>query len=258
MEHKINETIAVHRRALGLTQEQLGAKLGVSGQAVSKWEKGESMPDILLLPELCDIFGVTVDKLLGHKTNESRNIMQEFCAMARREGRTKTLLDALGSLFNDVGANHGGENTQISPDNIRIYNGAQGSSGEGMGFLLSGSAAQQELRSLNTADAADFLRPLGDKTTLDLLRHTSFDRAVTSTELCEAVGIDMETVECILFALMKRNILCFDTDPSGKRGYLQAHGMPGVYMALAGCAQANFGGELRGNLWMTRLADRKS
>lgn len=60
----INEKISELRKAAGITQEQLGAKLGVSGQAVSKWEKGESMPDILLLPDLCKLLGTSADDLL--------------------------------------------------------------------------------------------------------------------------------------------------------------------------------------------------
>lgn len=60
----INEKISDLRKAKGLTQEALGAKLGVSGQAVSKWEKGESLPDILLLPDLCKLLGTSADDLL--------------------------------------------------------------------------------------------------------------------------------------------------------------------------------------------------
>lgn len=60
----IHEKISDLRKRAGLTQEALGAKLGVSGQAVSKWEKGESMPDILLLPELCKLLGTSADNLL--------------------------------------------------------------------------------------------------------------------------------------------------------------------------------------------------
>jgi len=69
----IHERISMHRKAAGLTQEQLGAKLGISGQAVSKWEKGDSLPDILLLPELCDIFGITTDDLLRDQPREVVN-----------------------------------------------------------------------------------------------------------------------------------------------------------------------------------------
>ncbi len=247
MEYRINQTIAAHRREMGLTQEQLGVQLGVSGQAVSKWEKGESMPDILLLPDLADIFGITVDELLGHKHDIAHDVMAEFCALARREGRTKTLLDALGALFNDVGINYGGVNTEFAPDEIRV------SDDEGMGFILSGNSVQEKLRTLSAADTEYFLQPLTDGRVLSVLRHTFLDRAVTKDELCTTTEIDEDTMDSLLLTLMKRNILCFDTDPTGKRGYLHTHNMVGVYMILAGCAHTDFGGNLRGNLWMTRL-----
>jgi len=59
------------RLAASMTQEQLAQKLGVSAQAVSKWESGTNMPDILLLPELSVIFGVSIDDLFD-LTDEKR------------------------------------------------------------------------------------------------------------------------------------------------------------------------------------------
>lgn len=64
MKTAIHEKICELRKAKGMTQEQLGANLGVSGQAVSKWEKGESLPDILLLSDLCKLLGISADQLL--------------------------------------------------------------------------------------------------------------------------------------------------------------------------------------------------
>lgn len=49
----------------GLTQDELGNRLGVSAQAVSKWERQIACPDIMLLPELAVIFGVTLDELFA-------------------------------------------------------------------------------------------------------------------------------------------------------------------------------------------------
>ena len=55
------------RRSKNMTQETLAQKLAVTAQAVSKWERGESMPDISLLPRLAGIFGVSIDSLFGSK-----------------------------------------------------------------------------------------------------------------------------------------------------------------------------------------------
>lgn len=60
-----------------LTQEQLAEKLGVSGQAVSRWETGATYPDVMLLPEMAEMFGVLVDDLFrpspkGYENNARR------------------------------------------------------------------------------------------------------------------------------------------------------------------------------------------
>jgi DNA-binding XRE family transcriptional regulator len=61
------EIIANRRKALGLTQEGLAQKLGVTNQAVSKWESGQSCPDLALLPRIADLFGITIDELFGRE-----------------------------------------------------------------------------------------------------------------------------------------------------------------------------------------------
>ncbi len=70
MEQTIGKRIMKHRKRLGLTQDQLAEKLGVTAQAVSKWENNQSCPDITMIPQLADIFGITTDQLLG-RTEES-------------------------------------------------------------------------------------------------------------------------------------------------------------------------------------------
>ena len=61
----MGKKIRALREKEGLTQEQLAEKLGVSPQAVSKWENDQSCPDISILPELAKILGVSTDELLG-------------------------------------------------------------------------------------------------------------------------------------------------------------------------------------------------
>ncbi len=62
---RVGMRIADHRRRLDLSQEELAAKLYVTRQAVSKWEKGASVPSIDLLCELSRVFGVTPTEILG-------------------------------------------------------------------------------------------------------------------------------------------------------------------------------------------------
>jgi len=65
MNLKIGENIRFLRRKAGITQEELAGALNISFQSVSKWERGETLPDLLLLPALANFFAVTTDELLG-------------------------------------------------------------------------------------------------------------------------------------------------------------------------------------------------
>lgn len=66
-----SENVKRLRKERDLTQEALSDFLGVSFQAVSKWERGESYPDIEILPEIAGFFGISVDDLLGVNRAES-------------------------------------------------------------------------------------------------------------------------------------------------------------------------------------------
>lgn len=69
--------IRYYRELLGIEQKELGAKLNIVGNAVSNWENGRGRPDINLIPEICDILGITLyelfdidDPLLRHTKRE--------------------------------------------------------------------------------------------------------------------------------------------------------------------------------------------
>ena len=64
MDH-IGQKIKELRKKADLTQDRLAEMLGVSAQAVSKWEVGSASPDLSLIAPLCRVFGVTADELLG-------------------------------------------------------------------------------------------------------------------------------------------------------------------------------------------------
>lgn len=66
-QNPIAEHIRAERCWCGYTQEELAGRLGVTKAAVSKWECGQSAPDIALLPKLASLFSVTLDELLGYE-----------------------------------------------------------------------------------------------------------------------------------------------------------------------------------------------
>lgn len=70
MEIKIGSKIRGLRKKCGLTQEQLAERIGVSFQAVSKWENDIALPDITLVPVIAQYFGVSTDELLSYDSAE--------------------------------------------------------------------------------------------------------------------------------------------------------------------------------------------
>ena len=65
---ELPEKILQFRKALGLSQEQLAEQVGVSRQSISKWETGQSVPDLDKLVALSRVFGISTDELLGNES----------------------------------------------------------------------------------------------------------------------------------------------------------------------------------------------
>ena len=72
---QIGKRISEFRKAKDMTQYELADKLSISFQAVSNWERGNSMPDISKLPELAEIFGVTIDDIIGHNNTVLHDVI---------------------------------------------------------------------------------------------------------------------------------------------------------------------------------------
>ena len=78
---RIGECILNYRKEHRLTQGEFGELLGVSTQAVSKWEREICYPDIFLLPAISDLIGISIDEMMGkkcclcvHKSNACQEI----------------------------------------------------------------------------------------------------------------------------------------------------------------------------------------
>lgn len=74
----IGKVISSKRKEKGITQEELANQLGVSKPAVSKWESGQSYPDIILLPELAAFFHISVDQLIGYEPQMAKEDVRKL------------------------------------------------------------------------------------------------------------------------------------------------------------------------------------
>ena len=101
---KIGKFIAECRKNVNLTQMQLAEKLNITDKAVSKWERGISMPDSSIMLELCDIIGISVNELLsGEKiimeNNEEKN-KELLLEMAKEiEKKNKTIWSSMWAIM---------------------------------------------------------------------------------------------------------------------------------------------------------------
>lgn len=74
---QVGGKIAELRKSHNMTQLELADKLGISFQAVSNCERGNSMPDISKLPEIAELFSVSIDEILGKRNGLLTEILQD-------------------------------------------------------------------------------------------------------------------------------------------------------------------------------------
>lgn len=106
----MKEQIAFLRKQKGLTQEELAKVLGVTNQAVSKWESGQNFPDIQLLPDMAELFEVSVDELLGCNSEKGLgdiclNLKDYFAALPEMESFENVF--RLAALLHEIAVTDG-------------------------------------------------------------------------------------------------------------------------------------------------------
>lgn len=202
----INEKIRELRKAKGLTQEALGARLGISGQAVAKWEKGESMPDILLLTDLCKLLGTSADTLLEVPSQKAiSDGLVHVNVMDESSHSSKMSFELNGTDY----AKH-----CMTLDHSEVA------------WYLSVLTNENTFRVLCAI-------PIEEKT----------DAAVTQAEICAATGLSESEVAKSLRVLLKRDLICEveGEERSATSDFVELRylhnsvEMVGIYMALAGC-----------------------
>lgn len=74
----IHKIIADKRKEKGITQEELAAYIGITKASVSKWETGQSYPDITFLPLLASYFNISIDELISYKPQMEQEDIKEL------------------------------------------------------------------------------------------------------------------------------------------------------------------------------------
>ena len=98
----ISKNIVMLRRRKGITQAELAQSLNYSDKAVSKWERGESLPDIAVLKAIADMFGVTVDYLISDEhpnEDDSAEIEAEMLALKQKKHRMHSVITGMSVLL---------------------------------------------------------------------------------------------------------------------------------------------------------------
>ena len=72
MKNHLAERLRMLRCQCGLTQQQVANSLSLTVQAISKWETGKNLPDIALLPDIADLYGVSIDALFRDSSEKGR------------------------------------------------------------------------------------------------------------------------------------------------------------------------------------------
>ncbi len=195
---KLNEQIAFLRRQRNMTQEELASALGVTNQAVSKWESSQCCPDIQLLPALAKLFEVSIDELMGYKEVDTfdnvylkiKSLFQSSPeeTVFRNAFRLSILLHEAactrgykGYIPWDADKNHGleerphrwGYSACSEPEGTTVYTGN--------GIFIADGAIYQSPTPSQLRDLYMFLEGLADKTVLKVL-YTLYDMTVNDLD----------------------------------------------------------------------------
>ena len=140
----LGRRIALLRRQKGLTQEALAEQLGISAQAVSKWENDQSCPDIGLLPQLANILGISVDTLLKGEQKQSEPSVRLLPPEER-----KALNDMMLRVLVD---SHDGDRVRVNLPMARVQAALE------MGTQLPQFEGSTALKSIDLAQIVELVR----------------------------------------------------------------------------------------------------
>ncbi len=245
------EKLRGHRKKLGMTQEEVAEKVGVSPQAISKWESGDCLPDCFNLKAISDIYKISADVLLETESNgdidavasKIEQLGTEFIwATANFDRYNTNLRQELGEdlwkmwkglYFAEVGNREKQEESK-NQGNLRII----GSFGTKI-WDDSGVACVVKSSLINSLspfgkDTIEVMQALCSEEGQKLILALRCDAPTSKQELIEKVSIDLSHLNELLLLFTENRIIEFIADNrSENRGYsLSGHCGIASYMVL--------------------------
>ena len=230
MNKTIGEKILELRKARSLTQEKLGEQLGISSQAVSKWENGDSMPDILVLPQLCEILGISIDTLLEvPHTLKKEGIMKAFREYSKDKevGTPRALFEAFSYCASTTDEPHTGVGIKLGDDFIQIFDVI------GAGFVISSKEYVDSVLNYDIDAITSYFSVFADKKNMSVIKELSISVIYTKKELLEKTKLPLDELNSILLQLMEKRICAFGNNDKGETGYI-LHENPTYMLPLTG------------------------
>ncbi len=227
MTKSISEKILHLRKERGLTQEKLGELCGVSSQAVSKWEKAESLPDIMLLPTLCEVLGITADALLEVPgTVKKKNCMADLFSYARDAGEYQAAFEAICATSYLSDQDNGG--AKMSSNGIKVHNN------KGLGLVISSRKMMQKIKETDISSIKEIVDLVTNENVMSVIRVLDFSTSLSESEIAEKTRLSDEAVESALFKLLKLMICECDADGRytfGAKSYILFAILAGFYLS---------------------------
>jgi len=202
----VGEKIAALRKEKGITQESLAGIIGISSQAISKWENNVTMPDIMLLPIIADTLGVTIDELFGIKHNvQEKPVNIEETPMAVYDEILNTMWksEEYGESAERIKAQFERDPGQHSGFVSAVSGAVYANKNIALAYLPND---KESLKLLESEGAAMFLEMLSDKNVRRVLAYqfSNPEKAFTAASVAAKIGISEEDAK----AALEKSVAC--------------------------------------------------
>ncbi len=243
------EKLRQHRLNLGLTQQTVAEKLGISAQAVSKWENGECLPDCFNLKAIGELYGISLDILMETETAKeidvvSRKLEQiadEFIWTKQKRDRPNAHYDLghdlwemwKGIFFIEVG-NKQKQIEDKARGNLRVCSeyGLKIWDDDGIACVIQ-SAIKDKFSSVSEHEL-DLMRDLCSAEGFKLISLLDTTNTITKEDLLEKSGLDPTVVNELLLKFIENRIIEFAPSSRASGGYkLCGHYGIAAYMILS-------------------------